>query len=246
MTVKKTSSPKYMDVHESIRGRIEQGELAVGALLPTEEQLCEHYEVSRNTIREALGLLERQGYIERRRRAGRRVLPRPVSGVLRQATTSRADFLSFIAGTYVDFGEPKLIQADLQLARQLGCDELRRWHLLEGIRYEVETNRPIGVMKLYIDADRADVPADIDFQRRPVVEWLENKYGIKPGRVSQDISAVNLSEAEAEALREHSGNASLRIIRRYFDRAHKIFQISVTTYRSIDFGYNVQLDLDAN
>ena len=48
---------------EQIRGRIRSGELPVGARLPSERALCEQFEVSRRTVREALRMLEATGHI---------------------------------------------------------------------------------------------------------------------------------------------------------------------------------------
>lgn len=48
---------------EQIRRRIRSGELAVGARLPSERTLCDQFEVSRRTIREALRMLEATGHI---------------------------------------------------------------------------------------------------------------------------------------------------------------------------------------
>lgn len=48
---------------EQIRERIRSGELAVGMRLPSERALCEQFEVSRRTVREALRMLEATGHI---------------------------------------------------------------------------------------------------------------------------------------------------------------------------------------
>jgi len=66
--------PAYRPIYDKIRDRLTSGDFAAGTLLPTEDQLCEEYKVSRYALREALRLLERQGLIERRRGAGTRVL----------------------------------------------------------------------------------------------------------------------------------------------------------------------------
>lgn len=244
MTEDKHKEIKYLGVYAALKTRIEGGDLPVGALLPTEEQLCAEQKVSRNTVRQALRLLERKGFIERRKRAGTRVIARSSSSTWRHVYGSQSDLLDFVRGTTLRLSEPRLIQADSQLARLLGCDELRRWYVLEGVRVEIADERPIAVVQIYIDADRATVPAGIDFGHRPVYEWLAKKYNIRAKTVSQDLTAITLGEADARALREHSGSSSLRIVRRYFDSSRRIFQITVTVYRSTDFGYNIKLQLD--
>jgi len=62
--------PRSRQIYESIRARIDGGELLPGAKLPTEIQLMQHFAVSRTTVSRALRDLELQGLIRRRRGSG--------------------------------------------------------------------------------------------------------------------------------------------------------------------------------
>jgi DNA-binding LacI/PurR family transcriptional regulator len=62
--------PRSRQIYESIRARIDSGELLPGAKLPTELQLMQHFAVSRTTVSRALRDLELQGLIRRRRGSG--------------------------------------------------------------------------------------------------------------------------------------------------------------------------------
>lgn len=235
---------KYRRVYEILRERLERGDYAVGSALPTEDELCREFEASRYTLREAVRLLERQGFVQKRRRAGTRVLAHAPSNIFRHAAGTRRELLDFISGTTIDFGAPQLVQTDGKLARLLGCDEMRRWYRLDGIRVDASDKRPIGVVQVYVDADRAVLSGEVHVGHQAVYKWLEAQYDIRTSIVSQDISAVLLAEDQARILGEQAGAPSLRIIRRYFDQAQKMFQIAVTVHRSADFVYNTRLLLD--
>jgi GntR family transcriptional regulator len=58
--------PMYQQIAEKLRAQIESGELAPGAQLPTELELGDRYESSRNTIRDAIKRLTSQGLVETR------------------------------------------------------------------------------------------------------------------------------------------------------------------------------------
>ena len=81
---------KAKQVYLILRDRILSGAFAFGTKLPTENELADYYDVSRVTVRRALGELARERFIERRRSAGTRVVYRPspapmtadISGVL--------------------------------------------------------------------------------------------------------------------------------------------------------------------
>jgi GntR family transcriptional regulator len=71
--------PLYLTVSEVLRQRIEAGAWKTGDRLPNEQDLAKELFVSRVTLREALGLLERDGIISRRHGLGSFVERKPIS-----------------------------------------------------------------------------------------------------------------------------------------------------------------------
>src|SRR5215469_11661878 len=70
------SVPRHLQVQRVLRGRIESGEWGGDHPIPTEMKLLAEFGVSRTTIREALGVLTRDGLIARHRGRGSFVRPR--------------------------------------------------------------------------------------------------------------------------------------------------------------------------
>src|SRR5919107_2932451 len=62
--------PKYYQLKEIIRGRIESGELEKGELIPPERELCEMYGISRMTARQAVMELVNEGLLYREQGKG--------------------------------------------------------------------------------------------------------------------------------------------------------------------------------
>ena len=58
--------PIYLKISNILKEEILNGVYQVGELLPTENELEKKYVTSRTTIRNALGLLEREGLVVRR------------------------------------------------------------------------------------------------------------------------------------------------------------------------------------
>lgn len=81
-------------VAEQLLEKIHSGELAPGSRLPSETELADQLEISRGVIREALTILQAQGYIRRRPKEGtfiEETLPSktvtlPIGEILRDAT----------------------------------------------------------------------------------------------------------------------------------------------------------------
>ena len=61
-------NPKYQTVADALRAGIQAGKYQ--KTLPTEQALCAQFQVSRQTVRQALSLLEAEGLIDRRQGSG--------------------------------------------------------------------------------------------------------------------------------------------------------------------------------
>lgn len=71
LTINRNSAiPLYFQFKQFMIDKIEKGELKAGDLVPTEEELCKLYHISRPTIRQAFGELVNEGYMTRKRALG--------------------------------------------------------------------------------------------------------------------------------------------------------------------------------
>lgn len=69
--------PKYIILLEWIKQQIAEGKLSLGDRLYSENMLCDMFKISRQTVRQALGLLESEGLVERRRGSGTYISAQP-------------------------------------------------------------------------------------------------------------------------------------------------------------------------
>ena len=80
------STPLFQQLADTLRSAIETGEYPAGSRLPTENELCQKYSVSRVTVRKALDELSRSEYLVRNPGKGTFVaekkFQRGLSGVL--------------------------------------------------------------------------------------------------------------------------------------------------------------------
>src|SRR6185312_9560655 len=67
--------PAYQKIQDSIRERIDAGDLKSGDVVASERELARIHKVSLMTARHALAGLEREGIVERRRGSGTFVAP---------------------------------------------------------------------------------------------------------------------------------------------------------------------------
>lgn len=83
--------PKYAQVIDELRRRIESGEYPPGSLLPSEHQLSDEFQIARPTVVRALRVLRQDGWIETQQGKGSFVRGRPaLAGLASQRTGEEA------------------------------------------------------------------------------------------------------------------------------------------------------------
>lgn len=83
--------PRYAQLAMLLRSRIERGTWPVGQRLPTLEQLTAEFSLARVTVRQAIGLLAREGLVRAERGRGTFVTARPVPAHALRLQTSLAE-----------------------------------------------------------------------------------------------------------------------------------------------------------
>lgn len=109
---KARSIPVFMQIVEQIKQRIKSDEFVSGMLLPKEIDFAKEFGVTRSTLRNALDVLEREGFIERRRSKGTVIAPKA-----RYNKHLNAD-LAIV--TRLDFTNPKKYIDLLEGSEELG------------------------------------------------------------------------------------------------------------------------------
>ena len=97
-------APKYQFIADSLRQEIESGVYSSKQLLPTEQLLCQRFQISRQTVRRALSVLEDEGLITRRQGSGSHLRERSEPEALLNCTVA-------VVTTYIsDYIFPGILQ----------------------------------------------------------------------------------------------------------------------------------------
>lgn len=241
----KTATPRYIQLADELRADILAGKFAQPDVFPTESELCEKHGVSRFTIREALRKLQAEGLIARRRGSGTVIQPAAArAGALHQPLSNVGEILQYARDTRIVFTHKGSTRVPKDHAEQIGIDPDGVWHRLRGIRTKAGDERPIAVTDAYLHADLADPAGRIDTGRSTIFQQLEEHYGVKVARVTQDIQAVPANADVAAALDVPRRSPCLRIMRCYLDRRGHIFEISVSHHPGDRFAYAMHIEVD--
>ncbi len=131
--------PQYKKLYEVLRKHILDGVYKEGDLLPSENELCSLYGMTRPTVRQALGTLAHEGYIRKHQGKGSIVhtLPREIGILSVSGTTSAVGDRNLKTRIIV---KPVIIQWPddfmfplSELEKESGCIYMERLRLLENV-----------------------------------------------------------------------------------------------------------------
>jgi len=198
--------PRYQEIAEDLRARIQSGEVASGARLDTQRQLATTYRVTLMTLRQALEVLERERLIERRHGLGTFVAAPSVDYDILQLRRFAGDLSA--QGEHVStrllgsrfVGGERRVTAALGLARGARILAIERLRLVDG--------RPLSLQRSFLPAHLGEEVARADLALTPLAQILEFKLGITVARAREVVSAVRLGQREARELNAAPGSAA--------------------------------------
>jgi GntR family transcriptional regulator len=200
--------PLYYQLQELIRQQIESGVWSPGDPLPAEHELCRLHGISRVCVRQALGILEADGAIVRRRGAGTFV-----------ASTRMAAAVAGILRTLLTPGpRPPTIRV---LDRRIGGVETSVCQVLGAASEDV-----LRLTTLW-SADDLAYAIGVSFFRRADVEWLE-AIATRGSRLCTPTPAPTVALGEAEVSIETTSCGRFEAERRGIaDRSTLMVTVSV-------------------
>ncbi|MEK3889043.1 trehalose operon repressor [Bacillus sp. FSL K6-3431] len=226
---------KYLIIHNDLVNQIDAGEFAPRALLPSEHELKDHYDTSRETIRKALNLLAQQGYIQKVRGKGSIVIKNtkldfPVSGLV-----------SFHELAQKMGNKPKTIVHELSLKKPE--QYIKKQLNLSGKDqvWNISRIREIGGEKVILDKDYLSekfVPhITKEICEHSIYDYLENELNLLISFAKKEI-IVEEPEEEDRQLLDLEGFHSIVIIKNYvYLEDASLFQYTESRHRPDKFRF---------
>ena len=137
----KSDGPLYLQVVRALKDEIVSGVYPVGSQLPTEEELCERFSVSRYTVREALRRLREDSLVSSRQGAGTTVVPpRPTDSFVHEVMSIN-DLVAFATDVRFEIEAIEMIEIDDKLAARTGIPSGEQWLSVRGLRHTEGSDR---------------------------------------------------------------------------------------------------------
>jgi len=205
----------------ALRTKIFDGVYPAGSMLPTEDELCSQFGVSRITVRRALSDLEAAALVDRKQGRGTIVRENTVS--IRPAATSEyIDNLRRTADvTQAEVLSLEKVPAPAAIAQLLAIGE--RENAIHTVRLRSFETIPVMVTDAWMPGALGIHLTQGKLEKKPLHRLLK-QHGVRAGKVVQEITAIAADIAQAELLAVPLAAPLLKLTRLLYDANGKPFQ----------------------
>lgn len=205
-------SPLYRQIQQEITRQIQQGDYRTGDYLPSENELCRKYGITRTTVRKAMDELQKNGFIERHHGKGSKVVERRKSlGLLNvkgfsEAVGQKVETILVRKPAIRSWPDqfPFSVQ-DNEVSRE--CVHFERLRLVE--------NKPVMLENNWLPANELPGFTGSDFIEGSFFKTLSQRFHIEIIGSEQELRAMLADNLTGEALGIPAGSPVLEISIRF-------------------------------
>jgi DNA-binding GntR family transcriptional regulator len=204
--------PQHRKLYEILRKHIVDGVYQEGDLLPSENEMCLLYGMTRPTVRQSLGALANDGYIKKHQGKGSIVhrLPREIGILSVSGTTSAVGDRNLktriIVKPIIRLWDEEFMFPLSDLEKESGCIYMERLRLLEGtpIFYDISFIANINLSRI----------TSRQFEDKSLFQILRDNYKVEIKGGEQRIKAIPSSLKISKFLRIKKGEPVLHLERK--------------------------------
>lgn len=240
----KEGIPRHKQISQWLRQQIEDGVFKVDDKLPSENELCQKFDVSRVTVRKALQTLENEQLIYRSQGLGSFVQDsRP-----RQSFIQLTDFVEDMRRAGMEASssviECKVVTAEKKIASVLNLDPESTVLRLDRLR--MGDGQPIAFDITWLPMFYGQLIEGHELQEHTIYGILEQEYDIPVEKGYYRIEAENADSYLSEHLKVDEGQALLLIDRLSLTVGEKPIYYQKRYYRSDRIVYELMAERDQN
>jgi len=216
--------PQYRKLYEILRKHITEGIYREGDLLPSENELCQLYGMTRPTVRQSLSSLANDGYIRKHQGKGSIVhqLPREIGILSVSGTTTAVGDRNLktriIVKPVIKQWPDDFMYPLSEVEKEAGCVYMERLRLLE--------NAPIFYDISYIANLNLPRITSRQFENRSLFQILREHYNLEVKGGEQRIKAIPATVRIGRFLKLEKGQAVLHLERKMETNVNGLFLYS--------------------
>ncbi len=240
MLLDKTSKlPIYYQLKEIIKSKIQEGEYSEGEMIPSERELCNQYDISRMTVRQAINELQTEGYLYKVHGKGSFVRSNKIEQNLASLTSFSEDMLRMGRKPSSKILSAEKMKANAETAQKLGLHIGDSVLLLSRLRFADQ--QPICIEKTYLNADLLKYSNAFQVPDFSLYEYLRKTLHIKLTHAHQTIETILLSGEDANLLAVMDNSLGLLMSRITYNEKNEVIEYVRSIYRGDTYKFIIEL-----
>lgn len=233
--------PKYHQLAGILRRKIEEGEWKTHTPIPSERQLEPLYNVSRATIRQAIELLIRQGYLYREHGRGTFVSPQKLQKGLQELTSFSEDMRARGMQPGQIILEVSEVDPPAQVRKQLEVpSNIQMVIKIERVRLGDEI--PMGIQTSYLLPPDGQTLTQEEVEKNgSIYNLMTEKFNLIPTEADETLEVVLATAREAELLGIPEGSPLLLSERTTYSQNRRPVEFVKILYRGDRYKYYARL-----
>jgi GntR family transcriptional regulator len=232
--------PLYVQIKDTLRAHILDSTYPPHSQMPSEHALCAMFAVSRITVRQALGDLQKEGLVFKLHGKGTFVSkPKAFQNV-----TSLQGFAEAMSAMGYEIVNQlrafRMVKANRHIASKLNVPEGAS--VAEIHRVRLLNREPVSLEITWVPEALGKRLANADLATRDIFLILENDCGVPLGHADVSIDAILADDDIVDALRVEEGSPVLRIERTTHDARGTPVDYEYLYFRGDAFQYRLRVD----
>ncbi|WP_028841561.1 GntR family transcriptional regulator [Thermodesulfobacterium hveragerdense] len=194
----------YLQIFDILKKKIESGEWKPGSKIPTEEQLCKMFNVSRVTVRNALLELVRHGYLIRKQGKGTFVR----KNLILEGLTMWTFFKPLWVEEESVFNKKVIAKTVIMpidgLHEELEISENKHVIYIK-VLWEFD-KKPSALQESFVPFTICPQLLEEDIENQSIIDLFEKKYNIKITKVHTSFEVYTLNKELADPLQTAEGS----------------------------------------
>jgi GntR family transcriptional regulator len=191
--------PKYIQIARILRERIQRQEYAPGGQIPTEVELCETYQVSRITVREAINKLVQEGWLDRRQGKGTYVVHQKLRRNIAKVYSFSSDMRQLGMAPRSRVLSLRVEEAPAVIVDRMKLPETNR-RVTRITRVRIANDVPVLIETAMIPEYLCPGLVERDFETGSLYRILTEEYRLMPHHAEETYEAIILSKEDAVIL----------------------------------------------
>lgn len=231
MINKFSNVPLYSQLKNLIIDKIENGEYPEDSKIPSEQELCDMYNISRPTVRQAITELTNNGYLYKEKGKGTFVAP----------SKSRIDIKNYSGFTDSILDSQVPGERDILSADVINSQDLKKLEEIFGmssenfaqVKYLTKNGSDVFSLNVsYIPLGYFPAIIEDIKQKKPSYDILRGKYPLIPVRTKSTLEVIFTDQSDAQHIQVQMGQALIKIENVLYSKSGQVVEYVVSKYRA--------------